>query len=249
MRVYILTLFPEMFPCVLNASILKRAQDQGALKVDLVNIRDFAVDAHGTVDDYPYGGGPGMVMKPEPVFESLDWIRGQIEDEPYVVLLSPQGYTFDSAWAKEIAQKENVVLIAGHYEGFDERIRILVDTELSIGDYVLTGGELAAMVVLDASVRFVPGVLGDEDSAWEDSFSHGLLEGPQYTRPRVYRDMSVPEVLLSGNHDAIMRWRRKEALRRTKERRPELLEKARLTYEDRRLLEEIEKEQSNLIEA
>lgn len=242
MKSYVLTLFPEMFTGVLNASILKRAQDQGLLEVELVNIRDFTEDLHGTVDDYPYGGGPGMVMKPEPVYEAVEWVREQTDSEPYVVLLSPQGRQFDSVCAREIAKKEVVVLIAGHYEGFDERIRELANLELSIGDYVLTGGELAAMVVLDASVRFVPGVLGDETSALADSFSDSLLEGPQYTRPSTYRGLSVPEVLLSGNHEAVVRWRRKESLRRTAERRPELLNRARLTYEDRLVLEEIHRE-------
>ncbi len=239
MRVYILTLFPEMFSSVLQTSILKRAIEQGLLTVGLVNTRDFAKDAHKTVDDYPYGGGPGMVMKPEPVYEAVNWVKQDLRKEPYVVLLSPQGRIFTSSLAAEIAGKEDVVLIAGHYEGFDERIRHLADLEVSIGDYVLTGGELAAMVVLDGSARFIPGVLGHEESASQDSFSDGLLEGPQYTRPPEYKGMKVPEVLFSGHHEAIMRWRRKEAIRRTLERRPELFGKACLTYEDRLLLKEI----------
>lgn len=248
MKAYILTLFPEMFAGVLNSSIMKRAQEQGLLEVHLVNIREFAEDRHGTVDDYPYGGGPGMVMKPEPVYEAIEWIREQMDAEPYVVLLSPQGRRFASTCAREIAEKEAIILIAGHYEGFDERIRRLADVEISIGDYVLTGGELAAMVVLDAASRFIPGVLGDETSALADSFSDGLLEGPQYTRPSTYRGLSVPEVLLSGNHEAVHRWRRKESLRRTAQRRPELLRSARLTFEDRRDLEEINEEQTNVKE-
>jgi tRNA (guanine37-N1)-methyltransferase len=239
LRVYILTLFPEMFSSVLETSILKRAQDQGLLTVNLVNPRDFARDAHRTVDDYPYGGGPGMVMKPEPVYEAVSWVKQDLGKEPCVILLSPQGRTFTTSLAAEIAGKEDVVLIAGHYEGFDERIRYLADVEVSIGDYVLTGGELAAMAVLDASARFIPGVLGHEESANQDSFSDGLLEGPQYTRPPEYRGMKVPDVLFSGHHEAVMRWRRKEGIRRTLERRPELLRKACLTYEDRLLLKEI----------
>ena len=239
MRTYILTLFPEMFSSVLGTSILKRACDRGLLVVKLVNIRDFTGDSHNTVDDYPYGGGPGMVIKPEPVYDAVSWVRNDFRGEPYVVLLSPQGKVFNTSSARAIGEKDCVVLVAGHYEGFDERVRRLADAEISIGDYVLTGGELAAMVVLDASARFIPGVLGDLESACQDSFSEGLLEGPQYTRPSEYLGHSVPDILLSGDHLAIVRWRRKQALKRTLERRPELLKKASLTYEDRNLLEEI----------
>ncbi|MGI6627509.1 MAG: tRNA (guanosine(37)-N1)-methyltransferase TrmD [Bacillota bacterium] len=245
MRVYILTLFPEMFSSVLGTSILNRAREQGFVTVNLVDIRRFAHDAHKTVDDYPYGGGPGMVMKPEPVYEAVEWVKQKVEREPFVVLLSPQGQKFDASLAKQISVKQDVVLVAGHYEGFDERIRCLAHLEVSIGDYVLTGGELAAMVVLDASARFIPGVLGDQESASQDSFSHGLLEGPQYTRPYEYGGLKVPEILLSGHHEAILTWRRKESIRRTLKRRPELLMRACLTYEDRCFLEEIiDEEQS-----
>jgi len=243
MHVYILTLFPEMFASVLEASILKRARESGLIHVTLVNIRDFSHDSHKTVDDYPYGGGPGMVMKPEPVYEAVDWVNRELGKKPFVVLLTPQGQLFTSSLAQKISRLDNLVLIAGHYEGFDERIRCLADIEVSIGDYVLTGGELPAMVVLDAVSRFVPGVLGDEVSAMQDSFSGGLLEGPQYTRPAEFRGMKVPDVLLGGDHRVIERWRRKESLRRTLKRRPDLLKDACLSYEDRCLLEEIIEEE------
>jgi len=243
LKAYILTLFPEMFSSVVNTSILKRAQEQGLLAVNLVNIRDFAKDAHKTVDDYPYGGGPGMVMKPEPVYEGVDWVKQDCGDEPFVVLLTPQGERLSTPIARQISEKRHVVLIAGHYEGFDERVRCLAHMEISIGDYVLTGGELPAMVVLDASARFIPGVLGDEDSALQDSFSDGLLEGPQYTRPTEYRGLEVPDILLTGRHEDIWKWRRKEAIRRTLRRRPELLKVARLTFEDRCLLEQVVNEE------
>ncbi len=237
--VYILTLFPDMFLPAINTSIIKRAQKKGFIKIHLVNIRCFATDIHKTVDDYPYGGGPGMVLKPEPVFKALDWIKDQLNREPFVVLLTPQGRTLTSNIAKRLAGASDLVLIAGHYEGFDERIRYLADMEISIGDYVLTGGELAAMVVLDASVRFIPEVLGDSKSASQDSFYDGLLEGPHYTRPSVYRGYKVPDVLLTGRHDDIWEWRRKEAIKRTLQRRPELLKSASLTFEDRCFLEQV----------
>ncbi|HHX09871.1 MAG TPA: tRNA (guanosine(37)-N1)-methyltransferase TrmD [Firmicutes bacterium] len=239
MNVYILTLFPGMFSPVVNTSIIKRAQEQGLVRIKTVDVRGFAQDAHKTVDDYLYGGGPGMVLKPEPVFEAVDWVKQELGRQPFVVLLTPQGQTLTAGLARELAHKPDLVLISGHYEGFDERIRCLADIEVSIGDYVLTGGELAAMVVLDASIRFVPGVLGDSDSALQDSFSDGLLEGPQYTRPAEYRGLKVPDILLTGRHEDITRWRRKEAIRRTLRRRPELLKVADLTFEDRCLLEQV----------
>lgn len=239
MKVFVLTLFPEMFTSVLNESILKRAREKGILQVELVNIRDFSHDPHRTCDDYPYGGGPGMVMKPEPIFEAVESVEEKLGRKPLVVLLTPQGQIFTGRMAAQLSKEKELVLIAGHYEGFDERVRSLANLEVSIGDYVLTGGELPAMVVLDAVARFLPGVLGDEDSAYDDSFSDGLLEGPQYTRPENYRGMSVPRILLEGDHLAIKKWRRKEAIRRTFERRPELLTSAVLTYEDRRFLQEI----------
>jgi tRNA (guanine37-N1)-methyltransferase len=242
-KVYVLTLFPEMFQCVLGSSILKRAQDEGLMTVRLVDVRDFSRDPHRTVDDYPYGGGPGMVMKPEPVLEAIDWVEEDLGARPYVVLMTPQGRRFDATVARELAGKHDLCLVAGHYEGFDERIRETACDEVSIGDFVLTGGEIPAMAVLDAVSRFVPGVLGDEASASADSFSDGLLEGPQYTRPPEYRGMKVPEVLVRGDHAAVSRWRRKEAIRRTYRRRPELLDGACLTFEDRRYLEEVKREE------
>jgi tRNA (guanine37-N1)-methyltransferase len=243
MRIYILTLFPEVFGPVLDSSIVGRAREAGILQVTTVNIRDFAHDAHGTVDDYPYGGGPGMVMKPEPLYEALAWVRRDSESEPYVALMTPQGRRFAAGVAKELACRDPLVLVAGHYEGFDERIRSFAHDEISIGDFVLTGGEIAAMAVLDATSRFLPGVLGDENSAEADSFSDGLLEGPQYTRPQEFLGMEVPAVLRGGDRAAIARWRRKESLRRTLERRKDLLRDAVLTYEDRRILAEVLKEE------
>lgn len=243
LKVYIVTIFPEMFRCVLETSMLKKARQAGLLEVNVVNMRDFTCDVHKTVDDYPYGGGPGMVIKPEPVFQAVEWVASDLGKKPYVVLLTPQGDTFDSAMARRFARMENLLLIAGHYEGFDERIRVLANQEVSIGDFVLTGGELPAMVIVDAVARFIPGVLGDATSALDDSFSDGLLEGPQYTRPSEFRGMRVPDVLLSGDHGAIVRWRRKESLRRTLLRRPDLLKRACLTFEDRCLLEEVMREE------
>jgi len=243
MKVYVLTLFPEMFQAVLGASILKRAQDEGLLEVVLVNIRDFAHDSHRTVDDYPYGGGPGMVMKPEPVYEAVEWVASDLGRKPHVVLMTPQGVKFNAKMAESLAKIDGLTLVAGHYEGFDERIRFLADIEVSIGDFVLTGGEIPAMAVLDAVSRFIPGVLGHMDSAGDDSFSDGLLEGPQYTRPAEYRGMRVPDVLQSGDYGRIRRWQRKEALRRTYLRRRDLLEDACLTFEDRCFLQEIVEEE------
>ena len=244
MRVYILTLFPEMFECVVDSSILKRARDAGLMDVRLVDIRDFSHDRHRTVDDYPYGGGPGMIMKPEPVYEALYWVESDLGRRPYVVLMTPQGRRFDAEAARGLAAKGDLCIVSGHYEGFDERIRSAACEEISLGDFVLTGGEIPAMAVLDAVSRFIPGVLGDEESARSDSFSDGLLEGPQYTRPPEYRGMRVPEVLLRGDHAAVARWRRKEAIRRTYMRRPDLLKTAELTFEDRLYLEEVVKEEA-----
>ena len=244
MRFFVVTLFPEMFHGVLQSSILGRAREEGVLAVELVDPRQFSTDPHKTVDDYPYGGGPGMVMKPEPLYAALDWVEAQVGRKPYVVLMTPQGKKLDCGLARSLAGREDVCLVAGHYEGFDERVRTAADMELSIGDFVLTGGEIPAMAVIDAVSRFIPGVLGRDVSAESDSFSDGLLEGPQYTRPPVFRDMPVPDVLLQGDHAAVSRWRRKEALRRTYCRRPDLLEAASLTFEDRRMLEEVIREES-----
>lgn len=239
MQWFVLTLFPEMINPVVNASILKRAQKQGLIQIEVVDIRDFADDLHKTVDDYPYGGGPGMIMKPDPVYKAMEWVEGRSVTKPFTVMMTPQGETFDVKMARELGTKACVAVLTGHYEGFDERIRNLADLEISIGDYVLTGGEVPALVVIDAVCRLIPGVLGDFESAQKDSFSEGLLEGPQYTRPAEYRGMKVPDVLLRGDHAAVERWRRKESIRRTYLRRPDLIEKACLTYEDRRYLREI----------
>jgi len=225
MRIDILTLFPEMFASPLNYSILKRAQEQGLVAVALTNIRDFATDKYRKVDDKPYGGGPGMVMMPGPVFDGFEYVQQLDPCRGRVLLLTPQGGRFTQAKARELSQEPRLILIAGRYEGFDERIRTGLGAEpLSIGDYVLNGGELPAMVIVDAVVRLLPGALGDEDSAKEDSFSEALLEYPQYTRPEVFRGMKVPDVLLSGDHGKIAQWRRRQALERTQTWRPDLLE-------------------------
>ena len=227
MRIDVITLFPEMFEVVLGTSIMRIAREKGLVEVRLVNLRDFAEDRRGTVDDRPFGGGPGMVLKPEPVVRAVEQVLGEGDDKGELILLTPQGERFTQKVARELAGTQRLTLIAGHYEGFDERIRtILEPRELSIGDYVLSGGELAALVVMDAVVRLIPGVLGDERSAEEDSFAEGrqgLLEYPQYTRPREFRGREVPEVLLSGDHAAIAEWRGEQARRRTADRRRDLL--------------------------
>ena len=217
MKIDVLTLFPAMFAGPLDESIIKRARAAGLLDLTVHNLRDYAQDRHKTVDDRPFGGGPGMLLKPEPIFDA-------VEPGTRVILLSPAGRAFNQAIAHELAQAGDLLLVSGHYEGFDERIReALADDELSIGDYVLTNGALPAMVIIDAVTRLLPGVLGDEQSAHDDSFSHGLLEYPQYTRPAEFRGMAVPEVLLSGNHADIARWRAEQSKLRTKKRRPDLL--------------------------
>lgn len=239
MWVDVLTLFPAMFLDPLQESVLKRAQQRGLLTVVLHQIRDYALDRHQLTDDVPYGGGEGMVMKPEPLFRAVE----AIVSDPAVpiILLTPQGRTFTQAVAMELAHHPRLVLLCGHYEGVDERVRQhLVTDELSIGDYVLTGGELAALVIIDAVARLIPGVLGAPEGAWHDSHASGLLEGPQYTRPPEYRGWDVPDVLLSGNHAAIARWRRQQALRRTWERRPDLLPHAPLTSEDQAAVAQFE---------
>lgn len=237
---HILSIFPEMFEGVLNQSILRRAQEQGLVKFNLVNIRDFATDKHQTTDDYPFGGGPGMLMKVEPVHRAFNQLMERAEDQPHRIFMSPQGQTFTQKKAIELAEKQEIIILCGRYEGIDERIREeLIDEEISIGDYVLTGGEIPAMAVVDSVCRMVPGVLGDEESKIDDSFFRGTLGYPQYTRPREVMGKKVPDVLLSGNHALIDQWRRKEALRRTYLRRPELLEKLDLSKQDQKLLEEI----------
>ena len=240
MRIDYLTLFPEMFEGVLNHSILKRAQDKGTLAVNTVNFRDYAENKHNQVDDYPFGGGQGMVLKPEPIFNALESLQQTAETR--VVLMCPQGEPFTQEKAQELSEAEHLVFICGHYEGYDERIREhLVTDEISIGDYVLTGGELPAMTMTDAIVRLIPGVLGNQQSHEDDSFQDGLLEFPQYTRPREYRGMNVPEVLLSGNHARIDAWRREQKLLRTYRNRPDLLDKAELTKQDQDILKRYRK--------
>ena len=221
LKVDILTLFPEMLQDWAHTSIIKRAQERGLVKIQWVNPRDFTTDRHKTCDDRPFGGGSGMILKPEPIFKALEKIK---TSKTHVILMSPQGKKLTQKKANELAKKPHLALICGHYEGVDERIRKkLVDEEISIGDYILTNGALAAAVVVDAIVRLVPGVLGNPESAVEESFSKGLLEYPQYTRPRVFKGLEVPEILLSGDHKRIEKWRYQEALKRTKKTRPDLI--------------------------
>lgn len=241
MRIDILTLFPEMFAGVLSSSILGKASEKELVEFHVTNFRDFSESKHGTVDDTPYGGGGGMVLKPEPLFRAVESLTG--DKKPRVILMCPQGVPYNQKLAEELAQEQHLVFLCGHYEGYDERIRQhLVTDEISIGDYVLTGGELAAMVVIDSVVRLQPGALGNQTSAVEDSFSTGLLEYPHYTRPADFRGWKVPDVLLSGHHANIVKWRLKESLRRTKERRPDLLEKLEWTPEMKKLMAELEAE-------
>ncbi len=254
MRIDILTLFPDMVKGPLKESILKRAQEKGMVKINILDIRSFTHDKHRTADDAPYGGGAGMVLKPEPIFEAVESIkskiknprrtslRGKQKSKVKIILLTPQGKRFDQRMAKELAKEKRLVFICGHYEGVDERVKRIVTDEISIGDYVLTGGELASLVVIDALVRLIPGVLGKEESIVCDSFYSGLLDYPHYTRPEEYRGMRAPKILLSGDHKKVARWRRKEALRRTLERRPDLLKEIKLSNEDKRLLREIKGE-------
>ncbi|MDP6913662.1 MAG: tRNA (guanosine(37)-N1)-methyltransferase TrmD [Verrucomicrobiota bacterium] len=222
MKIDVLTLFPGMFPGPLDESIIKRACESGRLRLGIRDLRDYTHDRYRKVDDRPFGGGPGMLMKPEPLFEAVEALRGE---KTHVILTSPAGRPFRQEIAQELAGEEHLLLVCGSYEGFDERVReCLADDELSIGDYVLTNGALPAMVIIDAVTRLLPGVLGDDESSVDESFSDGLLEYPQYTRPAEFRGMSVPEVLLSGDHAAIERWRREQARMRTGQRRPDLLE-------------------------
>jgi len=247
LRIDILTLFPEMFAGPFDHSIIKRAKEQGIADIIIHNIRDYTHDKHRTVDDYPYGGGAGMVLKPEPIFEAVEAIKATADEEMTVILLSPQGRLFNQKMAWELSIKPHLVLICGHYEGIDERVRDnLVDEELSIGDYVLSGGEGAVMVVVDAVVRLLPGAVGSEISVRNDSHSSGLLQYPQYTRPEIYRGWSVPRVLLSGNHGEIAQWRHQQSLLRTFKRRPDLMEKATLSEEDQVFIEALKKPQTKL---
>jgi tRNA (guanine37-N1)-methyltransferase len=221
MKIDILTLFPDICRAPLGESIMKRAQEHGIVDLRIHNLRDWTTDKHHIVDDAPFGGGQGMVMKPEPIFAAVEDLRNQASR---VVLVSPAGDRFDQQMATELSQEPHVIIVCGHYEGVDHRvIEHLVDLEISIGDYVLTNGAIAAVVLVDAIVRLLPGALGHEQSAVDDSFNHGLLEAPQYTRPAEFRDWKVPEVLLSGNHAEIAKWRKEEAIKRTRENRPDLL--------------------------
>jgi tRNA (guanine37-N1)-methyltransferase len=221
MKIDVLTLFPAMFAGPLDESIIKRARQAGLLELQLHQLRDWTHDRHKTVDDRPFGGGPGMLLKPEPIFEAVESLQ---REKTRVILMSPSGRKFDQAIARELAQQEHLLIVTGHYEGFDERIReALADDELSIGDYVLTNGALPAMVVIDTVARLLPGVLGDDASSTEESFSHGLLEYPQWTRPAEFRGMKVPDVLVSGNHAEIAKWRAEQAKQRTQEQRPDLI--------------------------
>ncbi len=223
MRLDIITIFPGMYEGPFTESIIKRARQQGLVEINLINPRDFTTDRHQTTDDRPYGGGAGMVMKPEPLFAAVESVR---TDTSHIILVTPQGTPFCQAIAQEMAtQHDHIIMICGHYEGIDERVcEALVDQELSLGDYILTNGNIAAMVIADAIIRLIPGVLGCQDSTVDESFSEGLLEYPQYTRPEVFRGMQVPEVLLSGNHQAIAKWRHEQALSRTRRKRPDLFE-------------------------
>jgi len=243
-QIDILTLFPEMFQGPLNESLIKKAREKGLLNLDIINIRDFTTDKHKTADDTPYGGGPGMVMKIEPISLAISSLKKKVESrsqntEHRIILMCPTGKLLTQGKVKELAKEGHLILLCGHYEGMDERVKALVDEEISIGDYVLTGGELPAMVLVDAVARHVPGVVKEEESVKKDSFYEGWLDYPSYTKPEDYEGNKVPEVLLSGHHAEIEKWRRKQTLRRTLERRPDLLAKAELSEEDKKFIGEI----------
>lgn len=245
MRIDVLTLFPAMFEGPMTESMLWKARDRGLLDLRLHDIREFSTDKHRKADDIPYGGGGGMIMRPEPLVLAVEHVLQDAPPQTPVILMTPQGRVFSHRIAQELARQKRIVLLCGRYEGVDERVRQLVVTdEISIGDYVLTGGELPAMVVIDAVVRHIPGVLGARWAAGEDSHAEGLLEGPHYTRPPVFRGLAVPEVLQQGNHEEIARWRREEGLRRTWQNRPDLLLKAQLTEEEKYLLAKFADEES-----
>lgn len=244
MKIDVLTLFPEMFTGVLGSSILNKAKEKEAASYNVVNFREYSDSKHGVVDDYPYGGGAGMVLKAQPIFDAVEDLQTKSAAKPRVILLCPQGERFTQKKAEELAKEKHLIFVCGHYEGYDERIREHVVTdEISLGDYVLTGGELGAMVVIDAVVRLLPGVLGNEDSPVKDSYSSGLLEHPHYTRPADFRGMKVPETLTSGNHKLIEEWRMKESLRRTWNRRPDLLDYIELNEQEKKWLEEIKNQE------
>ncbi|MBG9755886.1 tRNA (guanosine(37)-N1)-methyltransferase TrmD [Lysinibacillus sphaericus] len=244
MNIHVLSLFPDMFSGVFGASILKKAQEKNAVKLEVTDIRTFSGNKHNQVDDYPYGGGAGMVLKPEPMFSAVEAICAG--KQPRIILMCPQGERFTQKKAEQLSQEKELVFLCGHYEGYDERIRQhLVTDEISIGDFVLTGGELGAMTVIDSVVRLLPGVLGQEDSHIQDSFSTGLLEHPHYTRPAEFRGMKVPDVLLSGNHAKIEQWREEQSLKRTFERRPDLLDLYPLTDKQKLYLEKLKNNQQD----
>lgn len=244
LHVHIFTLFPEFFSGPLDVSIAKRAQENGLINIEIINIRDFSRDKHKKVDDYPYGGGCGMVMKPEPIYDAVDFAKKAVtSNNKSIILLSPQGKVFNHKIAQELSSKEHLIFICGHYEGVDERVKAIITDEISLGDYVLTGGEIPALAIIDATSRYIPGVLGCSQSSEEESFSYGLLEYPQYTRPKEYKGLKVPEILLSGNHEKIRLYRRREALIKTYKNRPDLFAKLELTKEDIELLQEYSIEQ------
>ena len=244
MRIDVLTLFPRMFEGPMGESIIGKAREKQLLELNVSNFRDFSDNKHQTVDDYPYGGGAGMLLKVQPIYDNLKAIEEETNQQPKrVILLDPAGKPFNQKMAEEFSQEEHLVFICGHYEGYDERIRTMVTDEVSLGDYVLTGGELGAMVMIDATVRLLPDVLGNNLSSQTDSHSTGLLEHPQYTRPAIFNDMEVPAVLTNGNHKLIAEWQLKESLRRTFLRRPDMLESVEMTPEMLKLLEEIKQEE------
>ena len=250
MRIDVLTLFPEMFAGVFGSSIIKRARENGILSVNITDFREFAEGRHRQADDSPFGGGSGMVLKPEPLFFALRHLLAAADiPNRRIIITDPAGEKFTQKKAKELATYDRLIFICGHYEGFDARIFTLADEKISVGDFVLTGGELPAMTIIDATARMIPGVLGSPESPVSDSFYDGLLGYPQYTRPREFEGMSVPEVLLNGNHAEIARWRRKESLRATQKSRPDLLAAAKLTDKDRELLREIAKEESEGVQS
>jgi len=248
MKISILTLFPEMFAGVFSHSILRQAQEKNVVSFDVVNFRDFTEDRHQRVDDYPYGGGGGMVLTPQPIFDAVDTLKNGIDEAviPRVVLLCPQGEPYSQKKAEELSKEKHLILICGHYEGYDERIREHVITdEISIGDYVLTGGEIGAMTIADSVTRLLPGALGNAQSAVTDSHSTGLLEYPHYTRPAEFRGLKVPDILLSGHHKRIDEWRHQQSLQRTFERRPDMLDKLKLSKEDERYLHKMKENKKN----
>jgi tRNA (guanine37-N1)-methyltransferase len=247
MRIDILSLFPDMFKATMGESMIGHAQENGFIDIHVTDFRQYTTDKHNHVDDAPFGGGAGMLLQAQPIFDAMDAVQKEAQANHYqpgrVILMDPAGRRFDQSYAKELSQEDHLTFICGHYEGYDERIRHLVTDEASLGDYVLTGGELAAMVMIDATVRFVPGVLGNQASPMGDSFSNGLLEYPQYTRPADFRGMKVPEVLTNGNHQKIKEWRMRESLKRTLERRPDLLKTAPLTREQQIMLQDLKLDQ------